>query len=209
MCLKGIRQLHISRTQPTITSRWSEYVAEGPSWNTKWGPKFLWRDPIGTQFQTRGTETWSRGPKRCPNWGPNLGPNCVFAYSFEQNRLLGTAAWVGTVGLEASLPAWTATSFKSFGSTIGSLQRNWVPIGSLQKRLGPSEAGSDDHEVTATGVWLPRACRHQFSSRAHSWSLEALRFLASRFLSAREACSLEGFQSWFLFCLRAFSSKVP
>ena len=62
---------------------------------------------IGTQIFVEGPNWDPISITRDPNVDPNVapivdpidGPNCVFAYSFEQNCLLGTAAWVGMVGL--------------------------------------------------------------------------------------------------------------
>ena len=65
------------------------------------------RPQMGTQFFMEGPNWDPISNTRDPNVDPNVapivdpidGPNCVFVYSFEQNRLLGTAAWVGKVGL--------------------------------------------------------------------------------------------------------------
>ena len=71
------------------------------------------RPQMGTQFFMEGPNWDPISVTRDPNVDPNVapivdpivGPNCVFAYSFEQNRFFGLRRGLEWSVYRASLPA--------------------------------------------------------------------------------------------------------
>ena len=121
---------HINRTPLPITSCWSEPVMEGRRWGSKLGPKFLWRDPIGTQFRSRGTQTWTQ---TLPQLGTQFWDPIVFCVQLRTKSLVRECGvgWCGRFG------GVTADVNCDEFQVIWVV--NWVPPKKLGPHLGPSK----------------------------------------------------------------------